>query len=488
MGINQTVFKKTLQGVGAMALREVVALPIGLLVSIALARLLTPAEFGTFATAFFLIIMLGSATEIGLGMTLIQQKEEPTVRELRTYFTFRGCILGLMLVLLWALAPFVASLFRLGPDGARFVQFLALSVVILPLNSGSQVLLNRRLAYPALATIDFFHGLSYQVVAVFLAWKGYGLWGLGVAHLVSWAVRALLLFWSAPWPLGFAWDWAFLRRGFVYGGQVQLSGMTSLARDNIAVLLAGPMFGPQAVGYLNWGTKIVQQASQLFTTIVTRVSFPSFARLQGDSDALSAMMRAILRYVNLLTLPVLACICALAPEIVEILYTNKWAPGIPVLYLLAVRMVSGNLVTPFDSLLKATGRAGASLKIASLWTALEWLLCLGAVLVFNFLGVAVGYAIGGWIAAIWLLLEVGRFTRLDLRYCLLRPALAAAAVVPVLLWLKAGAVASLFSLVALAALGFALFWLFLWAVERMGLLTELRSHAALVRRALAREA
>lgn len=70
MGIQQIVFKKTLQGLGALALREVIALPIGILVSIALARLLTPEEFGIFAPAFFLIIVLGSTTEIGFGRSV----------------------------------------------------------------------------------------------------------------------------------------------------------------------------------------------------------------------------------------------------------------------------------------------------------------------------------------------------------------------------------------------------------------------------------
>jgi O-antigen/teichoic acid export membrane protein len=484
MDHRREVYRNTAAGAIAFVLREVLVFPLGIVVSIVLARLLSPADFGTFATTLFALSSLAGVLELGLGAAVVRQPEAPSDRDLRTLFTFRLAAMGTLFLVFWVAAPIITMLFKIGPHAESFVRLVATSLLVTPFSGNSRNLLSRGLAYRTLASVDMAQTVTYQLVALLLAWQGYGLWGLGIAHLVASLVQAILLHAAAPWRLGFGCSRRFLHASLTFGGLVQLSSMTYLVRDNIPVLLAGPLFGPSAVGYLNWGLRMVRQVTHVLTSAVTRVSFPSMARLQHDRGALTRIANGLLRTANLLTLPLLSAVCALAPEIVHLLYTDKWAPGLPALYLWAICLAAGNVTTPLDSLLKATDRAGASLKVMSVWTAVDWALAVPAVALFGFTGVAVAYAIGSWLAATWLLRHTSPQCDLDLYHCLVRPVAAATLACGAVVLLKGSWITSIPLLLCAGALTVGLAWLILLVWERAALVDELKLHWGFAREAL----
>ena len=69
--------------------------------------------------------------------------------------------------------------------------------------------------------------------------------------------------------------------------------------------------------------------SQIFTQVVSRVAFPSIARVRQDSEAVRQMTQTIFKYVNLFTFPVLLIFASLIPEFVSVVFTDKWRPAIP---------------------------------------------------------------------------------------------------------------------------------------------------------------
>lgn len=477
------VYRRTLVGAVAFMVREVVAFPVGLLVSILLARLLSPADFGVFATATFVLASLSGMLDLGVGLVVERRTEDPTEAEIRTIFTSRLLCFAVMFGLLWLAAPLFARFFRLGPEAEFFIRLVAISLFLTPVARTSRNLLNRRLQYRTLATIEVAQSTAYQGIALFLAWQGYGLQGLGFAYLAAIACDAALAYRAAGWSIRPALDLRFLRTAVGYGGLVQLSSMTYLLRDNIGVLLAGPLFGPGTVGYLNWAHRIVRQLTNAVTSSLNRLSFSSLARLQHDRVGMSKFLTTVVRSSNLMTLPLLASVCAVAPEIAHLVYTDKWSPGVPALYLFAACLAAGNITTTVDSLLKAVGRAADSLAAMSMWTALDWLLAILAVSLLGFTGVAVAYAVGAWIAAIGLLRRAARHCDFDLAHCVLRPLAAAAAAGAAVILVKGHWVSSIPRLVVAGAAVVLLSWGILLLWERALLLRELKAHWLFAREA-----
>jgi O-antigen/teichoic acid export membrane protein len=467
-----------------MLLRHAATVPLRLLANILLARQLAPTDFGTYAIATFVVSTATLFTDFGLTAALIQKRDAPTPAALRTTFTVRFALaLGLVLLLHGASAP-LAALFRMSETSRQVIPWLALVLPVGAIGSISLALLERALAYPRLARIEVAAVFIFHLTAVALAYGGFGVWSFVGAAVASESARAVFLLAAARWPLGFAVDGSVLRAALRFGAPFQLGTWTSLLRDHLASLLAGPLFGPRAVGYLNWAHGVAYHVSQAVTEALGRVSFPSLSRAQGDRETFSRILEKLLRALLLLTTPLLAVTTGLIPWIVTFLYTEKWAPAIPAFYGFAVRMLGGTVTTPLVAALNAWGRPREALKILVLWTASDWAAALLLTAKYGFAGVAMAYGVSVWLPVIGLIRALAPIASVNWAYALVRPALAGAMTVVLLRALAEGAVSGLASLLALAVLGLLAYAVFLLLLERRALLVEMRTGAHAILRAM----
>ncbi|HEY9721672.1 MAG TPA: oligosaccharide flippase family protein, partial [Oscillatoriaceae cyanobacterium] len=208
---------------------------------------------------------------------------------------------------------------------------------------------------------------------------------------------------AAPWSLGLRFEGALLKRALRFGLAFQGANLTALARDNINALLGGSVFGPKAVGYLNWGMNLAQTCSHSFVMIVGRVSFPAFARLHDEPGERERLLIRTLGGLNLITWPLLAIVAVLGSPIVAHLYGEAWRPALPVLWAFSARFAATNTTSILVSYLNATGRAGGGFRVTLLWAAVEWGLALALLPKLGFYGIAVACGVGALLPAAWLL-------------------------------------------------------------------------------------
>jgi PST family polysaccharide transporter len=205
--------------------------------------------------------------------------------------------------------------------------------------------------------------------------------------------------------------------------------------------------------------------------------------MQEHPEGIGQAVEKMLRYLMLTTVPTLAVGAALIPQIIHFVFTNKWEPATVAFYLLTVRMLGGNITTPFIGVLNARGRVKTSLQILSLWTIVDWGLALAFTRVLGFNGVAAAYAVGIGLPVVWLLWEFRRIAPLDLKYAIGHP-VAAGIIAGALTW-AAGRVwvTGLFSLAAVMLLGLALYPLAMIILERKRFVREIQTEARLVKTA-----
>ena len=468
------ITRNTTRGVLFSGAARASTLLVSLVGGIFLARLLTPRDFGIYALVSLVVTQLGGLGRLGLGASVVRAQSEPSVRQLRSIFTVQTLVGTALLTVIWFASSWFAQIFNLPPHGARLFHLVALEMVILPFGCIASALLSRELAYGRLAWVNLVGSFAYQGTAVALAFGGFSYWSFGWAGIASVIVQTALLNIFTWWRIGFGWDGTFLKECIKFGGAFQLSGLTSLARDNIITFLGGPLFGPNAVGLLSWSSRLAEVCSQDFTWVCTSVSFPSLSRLRFDPDLFGKVLTKLLRYLNFATLLSLSVVAGLLPQIVHFVYGDKWLAAVPLFYWFAIRMVAGNYTTVLDLGLKAEGRAGKSLLILSAWTAWEWSLALPAAWLIGYSGIAVSYSIGAWIAAAWLYRESIRFTRINL-WGTAGCATLAAAMTTLFLLLTRRMVETLPELVAAAAVGVAVYVTVLALIEGPVLLRELRA-------------
>ncbi|MEW5975370.1 MAG: oligosaccharide flippase family protein [Acidobacteriota bacterium] len=473
-----------MRGASLMVLRTLVLYPIGFAGEVGLARFLSPQDFGVYGIASFATVTLSAVMEVGLAAALIQRPEEASDEEYQTIFTLQVLIVSALVLLFFAFSPWVFPVLKLDP-GVRWTLLVLLACPwISSFATVSSVKLERALRYPVFAKMDVLRGITYVGMALPLAYLGAGHWSFVAAILASTVVKAAVAFHAAPWPVRFRLRVSGMGGTLRFGALFQLSTLTSLVRDHIAVVLGGPLYGAQAVGYLNWAKNTTYYSSQIFTQVVSRVVFPSISRVQQEPEAVGHMTETVFKYVNLFTLPIILLFTSLIPEFVAVVFTNKWSPAIPAFYFYSLRMVGSNVTTLFISVLNGLGRIRTSLRVLIWWTALDWALALVLCPFMGFTGIAAAYGISVIPVSVWLLLELRTYAPIRLRASFIMP-LACSSVVAIAVWVvKSRWDPTWLVVVTLAGMGGACYLLLLWLLERRTLLSEGRTF---LRAVLARE-
>lgn len=391
MGVAE-VKRLAVRGVAALAIRTMGVRLMTFTGNVLLARLLAPKTFGLFAIVNFIVAIASFLADLGIGAALIQRKEELTEEDLRTAFTLGIIIDTAFTTAIFLLAPVLVRLYSLDPRYALAVRVLSLTILFSTFGTIPSIKLERRLQFTKASMADIASQLVYTAIAVTLAFNGLHVWAFVIASVVSRALDAVLLNLMAFWRprLGLTKDSA--RRLLVFGLPYQATGLIVQVKDNFVPTFVAFAGGATAVGYLNWAVGLA--ATPLFlVTIVSRITFPTYARLQHELEELRSAIEQSIRWISATVFPGVFLIMALASPIVHNLYGDKWRPALPSFYFLCIPILASSYSTVLVSALYGLGRAKQVLKLTVIWTVAGWGLGVPMTLWFGFTGFAAALAI-----------------------------------------------------------------------------------------------
>lgn len=357
----------------SLGIRQIFVQGSNLLGSLLLARILSPAEFGLYAVAMFWLAFLSIFGGTGFAANLIRQTNEPSLEDYRSVFSVQLLIVLGLTTLLWFASPTLAAMYQLPYDGIWLFRLIALSLFTTSFIVIPQVQLERHLAFPKLARVEVAQAITFNVTAVYLAWRGWGVLSFGIAMLLRAIVGAAFANWINPWPVRWHWDLKQARPHLAFALPFQGSQFISLIKDSISPLFIGIILGTGAVGYVNWAGMIAGY-SLISLMILQRIYLPAFSRLQHRPEALAAFVERILLITNGTTAPLAILTLVLIGPITHLLFGDKWLPALPLFYLLWAANLLVPSATPLLSLLNATGQARKALGFTILWMVGTWVI------------------------------------------------------------------------------------------------------------------
>jgi O-antigen/teichoic acid export membrane protein len=328
-------------------------------ITLVVARLLSPADYGLLAMAVVFVEYIAILADMGLSTAIIQAPEIDR-RKLRQ-------ILGVALLISLA-----ASLVALAGSGAitRFYREPRLAPIIGMLSI--QFLLNGLMAVPrglAQRSLDFKRFSLIQLAGAItgalttlgLAGAGKGVWSLVTGNLVNLAVQVVaanILWPFRHWPL-FSIDSA--RQMISFGASVSGVGVLWLLWTSSDVWIAGRLLGKELLGAYSVGMQIASMPVSRFGQIVTQVAFPAFSRLQDDPEARQRNLTQSVRILSLAIFPVCWGLSAVAPELILAVIGERWAGAIVPLRVLALIMPLRMVGLFTASVVRSAGRADIDL-------------------------------------------------------------------------------------------------------------------------------
>jgi O-antigen/teichoic acid export membrane protein len=374
--------------------RSVLQQLVILCANVYLARLLTPGDYGIFAVVQFALSLFAIFGDVGFGPALIQKKELPTQRELSTVWWFQVGLSSLLVVLVFSLAPWVLGFWHDLPPGTDWLlRGLSLNFLFTVLRVVPSLRLERSLRFGWISALEVLQTIAFYGTAVVMAHLGGGPASFVSASVVQAAMTALVLNLLSPWRPSLVFDRAVLRSILRFGVAFQGKNMAGFANASVTPLIAGSLLGKQALGLINFAQNIAYFPLQL-VTIVSRVSFPVLSRLQGNRRALAEEIESSMRLASMGTHFFVGLCLGLGPAIVGIIYSAKWLPAVPLLYVYAAAISIGFASPVLIAALDASGRPDVGLKLSIGWTILNWAAVLiGTSLVRTELGFVVAYSV-----------------------------------------------------------------------------------------------
>lgn len=392
---------------------------------VGLARLLVPRDFGLYAIAAFITTGFSMIADIGLGAALIQQPDDPTPDDLGTTF---GVQLGLALLL--AVAGFVAAIplasaYHLQTAEVWLIRAMLFTLLASAIRTVPALLLERDLLYGRLAAVETAEAIVFSITAVAGAWLHMGVWSFAIATVVRGVVGNLALYTMSSWRPRLAWSVTSLRRLAGFGVLYQLQTALGFAKDAMIPTFVAIFAGAVAVGYVSWAFSLAMLPLPV-ALVLGRISLPAFSRASTDRVLLVSMVERSIRLSAIAFLPLSCLLIAAAPELIHYVYSDKWLPALPSVYLFSVSFWAGPLLgASFFSLFYASGHAKVPLYFTLLYTVLDWTIGIPLVRWLGFTGVALRTVAVAYLTLPLLLWQVRKIAPIRATRQVVRPALLA---------------------------------------------------------------
>lgn len=330
-------------------------------VLIALARTLSPTDFGLVAMLAIFVAVSGLMIDSGFSQALIQ-RQQTTLTDESSIFYFSLMMGALIAVALCAMAPWIAAFYG-QPLLEQMTYWMALNLFLNTFGTIHTALLTKELDFKTITKAGAVATLLSGVVAIYMAMHGWGVWSLVAQVLVMTTTTVIMLWLLHSWRPKLVFSVTSLQSFFKFGGFLLWTGLLNELHKNLYALLIGKMHSVQDVGFFSQAHRLQQLPVSILTNVVGRVAFPIFASVAADKEKLARGMRRGLTSIMFLNIPIMLGMMMLAEPLVLTLFGDKWLPSVPVLQALAV----GGLIWPLHALnvnvLKAQGHSALNARI-----------------------------------------------------------------------------------------------------------------------------
>lgn len=354
-----------------------------------LARLLQPSDFGLMAMVSLVLSFISIYADMGINNAIIQ-RQDATREELSSLYLLNilaGCLAFIVMIVA---TPFAVAIYgepRLDP----LLRASAVVLLIGPFGTQFLVLLQKSLRFKTLAKMEIARAITVATTTVAAAFGGMGVFSLVIGTIFGTLVFTLLLMsvgwrlWQPTFKFGLTDLLGYVKFGLFQMGDSTLNFFCSRADQ----LMIGAFLGAEILGFYSVASNLTLLPSYRINPIFTRVAFPIFARVQGDTDRLKRGYMTMLRIVIVICAPILLGLAVTAPALIPQLYGAQWTPAIPLVQILSVVGLLYVIGNPIGTLLLSRGRA----DVAFWWTLISTAMQVPGIYIGLHLGGPIGVAL-----------------------------------------------------------------------------------------------
>lgn len=353
--------EKTVNGVKWSAIDTLSSYCITFVVSLVLARLLTPDEYGQIGIAMIFIAIANCFVDSGLSNAIIRKKDASDI-DYSTVFISNLCISGCITLLLYGLAPLIAQYFR-DESLTEILRVLSFMVVVNALAIIQRTRLTKALNFKTQTVIGLSSTVTSGVIGIGMAWAGYGTWALVWQQLSRQLIESTMLWTLQRGCPRMRFSKAHFDELFGFGWKIMLSGLIQTVWRQLIPTVLGKHYGKRTLGLYTRAYQFNSLFSENLTSMIQRVSFSSLSTLQDEEERLREAYRKVTRMTMAATTTCLLGLCATAEPMIYTLIGAQWLPCVDYLRILSIALLSYPICSINANMFQVKGRSDLFLRL-----------------------------------------------------------------------------------------------------------------------------
>lgn len=334
---------------------------IKLIVQVILARLLAPKYFGIIGMITIFIAISQSIIDGGFSNALIREQHS-SQEDYSTVFYFNFIMSLLLYFALFIMAPFI-SRFYSEPQLILVLRVISFVIIINSFSIIQRTLLIKRIDFKTQTKISIISSVISGLIAIMLAYFGFGVWSLVVQNVILQFSQSFLLSLYNKWCPSLLFNFDSFRRLFGFGWKLLASSLIDTFYKNIYYVIIGKLFSAIDLGYYTNAQRIREIISQSVTSSVQKVSYPVLSSIQGDSVRLKIGYQKIIKNSVYITFPIMIGLAAVAEPFIVVIFGENWINSIPYLQILCFAGMLFPLQAINLNILQVKGRSDLFLKL-----------------------------------------------------------------------------------------------------------------------------
>lgn len=338
---------------------ELVIQFIGLML---LARVITSEQVGIFSVAAFLMALLHVFRDFGVARYIIQV-DELTPAKTRSAVGVAYLLAWTVALVLYLCSDMLAALYH-KPQIKSILIVMSASFAITPIGSILIAVLRRNMQLKRIAAVRIASTLSHSVVAVSMAYMGYGAMSLAWANFASILSFGLVAALLRPVGTPLMPSFRDMREILAFGSISSLGSVASVAGGNAPDVIIGKAISLEATGYFSRGNGMVQMFKTLVNGAILPLVMPYFAQLRRENAPMIEPYKLSMVHLTGLMWPFFTVMAIMAHPLVRVLYGDNWNPSVPIVQVLSIASLVSTLSTFATEVMIAYGHVARVTRLS----------------------------------------------------------------------------------------------------------------------------
>ena len=351
--ITTSLFWKILENGGSQGVQFVV--------SVLLARLLSPPEYGIVAIVLIFTTIANVLVQNGFSSALIQKQNADDL-DFSSVLIFNVFLSILIYILLFFISPIIAEIYN-RPELINILRVMGIIIIPGSIISVQNSYVARNMKFKMLFIATFLASIISGGISVFMAINGMKVWALAFQQIVYYFALLIILGIGIKYLPKLSFSMERLKTMFAFGSKLLIASLIDTIFTNIHGLIIGKAYSEEMLGAFNRGEQFPKLVVTNLSSAIQSVLLPVMSKKQDSKAEIKKILQSSIKLSTFVVAPMMCGLAAVSDNLILLLLGEKWSFSIPFLQMMCFSYVFWPIHISNLQALNAMGRSDIFLKL-----------------------------------------------------------------------------------------------------------------------------